>query len=184
MTAEIVALSCIFEGDQTNSNAFCVIEEGHARLQELGDSIAGKPEKLVGLYVPLIVQPEDEPIRDYDPTMRGRVIALVRALPMPRNKTIRDYYSDDPRTLRLFRGQLVHRWPVGWPSETVFYSANGPALKDACDMTGHVYADLTHRFLKGPIDLQSIRFKTLRNRLMAEIEHRVAHQPETIIREF
>jgi hypothetical protein len=128
MTAEIVALSCIFEGDQTNSNAFCVIEEGHARLQELGDSIAGKPEKLVGLYVPLIVQPEDEPIRDYDPTMRGRVIALVRALPMPRNKTIRDYYSDDPRTLRLFRGQLVHRWPVGWPSETVFYSANGPAL--------------------------------------------------------
>jgi hypothetical protein len=183
MPPKIVALVPVFSYDAT-CDRFCIIDEGGApaKLQSLGQSIAGNPGALVGIYCTKHISPEDA--REYrdDPEMAGRIVALVRTKPMPRGLTIRDYYSGC-HTYK--RGRLVDRWPVGWSSETVFFSTHGgPFLDIACMMTGNDYVALTHQFLQGPIDLRRFAFKPLRDHLMNEIRHQITRDPATMIGAF
>jgi hypothetical protein len=82
-------------------------------------------------------------------------------------------------------GKLQDRWPVGWPSETVFFSPHGgPRLHDAVAFALHDYdfAGFAGQFLQGPIDLRGK--PALRDRLMIEIRHEVARNPVAQVRPF
>jgi hypothetical protein len=104
---------------------FSTSESAAQTLMALGARIAGKPESLVGLYIPESTEPE----YNSDKGKYSRVAALVRMLPMPANKRINDYPS---KCLIFKNGSIVDRWPIGWPAEVVFYSQyGGPVLRDA-----------------------------------------------------
>ncbi len=120
--------------------------------------------------------------------MSGRVVALVRPLVMPLDRRVEDYPSGCIDTNQLLRtGAQVDRWPVGWPSEVMFYSAHGgPRLRDAVYTALHRsdYGTFTHQFLQGPIDLSKSVYSPLRHRLMQEVRSQIHRNPETLIRPF
>lgn len=175
-TPSIAALSPVFSVDP-NGTCFCVTNQGQRNLVELGQRLAGGCA-LVGLYVP------ESADADYNPDDKqyGRVVALVRMLTMSPGQTIYSY----PSGCKEYRGgQLIDRWPVGWPSETVFYSPHGgPVLRDAVASALRVYnyGSWAGQFLQGPIDLRPM--PALRQLLMAEIRHQIARDPRTQIRPF
>ena len=135
------------------------------RARLTGDDIASG---LVAIYV--VEGPESE--YNDDPSTFGRVVALVRPLPMPPGKTIKDY----PSGCQHLKGNfLVDRWPIGWPSEVVFFSNHGgPVLRDVVKTaTGRSdYATFTHQLLQGPIDLMRTGHAPIRHQLMREIPTR------------
>lgn len=184
MPTEIAALQCIFEHDPTHNPHFCSTREGGNELQRICRDVAGNHDALVGLYVVKSVDPADQAqgLR-YDPAMHGRVVALVRVLPMPAGRSIHDYPSGVPKYDRHFN--KVDRWPVGWPSETVFFSGyGGPFLDVACYRTGFDFVGLTHQFLQGPIDLRRRAFQPLRQQLLLEARHQAMRQPATVVSPF
>jgi hypothetical protein len=177
--AEIVAISPIF-GYGSSFDRFCVTGNVAAALTQLGQRIAGTPA-LVALYA---VQ-NNEPDYNPDPAQYGRVIALVRALPMPVGCDVWSYPSGCPE-FKMSTG-LVDRWPAGWPSEVVFYSEHGgPFLKDAVAFAlhRHDFGAFTHQLLRGPIDLRQHAMKPLRDHLMVQIRHQIARDPRAQVRPF
>ena len=82
---------------------------------------------------------------------------------------------------------LLDRWPIGWPSEVVFFSNyGGPVLRDVVKTaTGRSdYATFTHQLLQGPIDLMRTGYAPIRHQLMREIRHQIARDAKTQIRPF
>lgn len=172
----VEALSPVFSA-RPSDDQFCVTTQGQRNLEQLGQRLAGT-HHLVGLYVPESAEPDYNP----DEAQYGRVIALVRMIKMPAGLTVHSYQSG----CLEFRGnQLVDRWPVGWPSETVFYSSHGgPVLRDAVASALHVYRYGTwaSQFLQGPIDLRPMPH--LRKRLLAEVMYQINLDPTTQLRPF
>ena|SRR5271166_4571957 len=172
----VAALSPIFSlpGSQQPGDRFHVHEGAGLNLQRLGDRLAGTPG-LVGLYSTESAEDEYQP----DPQQKGRVIALVRMLPMPPGKTVADYPSGCLKyRLRGHTLLAVDRWPLGWPSELVYLQLRGaPLLRDLVYEALHIspYADFAGQFLKGSIDLR--RWPALGRVLMREIRLRVAVDP-------
>jgi len=176
LNPSIAALSPVFSVDP-NGTCFCVTTQGQRNLVQLGQRLAGG-RALVGLYVPESAEPDYNP----DAAQYGRVVALVRMLSMLPGQTVHAYPSG---CLDYRGGQLIDRWPVGWPSEMVFYSPHGgPVLRDAVASALQVYdyGGWAGQFLQGPIDLRPM--PALRQRLMAEIRHQIACNPGTQIRPF
>jgi len=172
----IEALSPVF-GVDSQGGRFCTTSQGRRNLVQLGARLAGSGS-LVGLYVTESAEPDYQP----DPAQHGRVVALVRMLPMPQGHTVQNYPSG---CMELRGGQMVDRWPVGWPSETVFFSPHGgPVLRDAVALALHIYdfAGFAGQFLQGPIDLRGV--PALRNRLMIEIRHELVRNPVAQVRPF
>jgi hypothetical protein len=139
---------------------------------------------LVAIYVP------ESPEPDYndDPSTFGRIVAVVRPLLMPPGKTIDDYPSGCLDVNKLLgTGRRVDRWPIGWPSEVVFYSEHGgPVLRDAVKtaLNRSDYGAFTHQLLQGPIDLSKYAMQPLQHRLTLEIRHQIARNPQAQIRPF
>jgi hypothetical protein len=151
--------------------------QGQQKLTNVCNRLAGTRD-LVGLYVTESAEPDYNP----DAAQYGRVVALVRVLRMPSGHTIHNYQSG---CMELKGHQLVDRWPVGWPSETVFFSPyGGPVLRDAVASALQIYdyINFAGEFLGGPIDLR--RMPLLRNRLMAEVQNEIARDPGTQVRPF
>jgi hypothetical protein len=96
------------------------------------------------------------------------------------------YVSKDQAETSVYRrNRLVDRWPVGWPSETVFFSPHGgPVLRDAVALALQIYdfASFAGQFLQGPIDLR--RTPQLRDRLMIEVRNEIARNPGAQIQPF
>ena len=172
----IEALSPVFSAD-AQGDRFCTTSQGQRNLVQLGSRLAGS-DSLVGLYVTESAERDYQP----DPAQHGRVVALVRMLAMPQAHTVQNY----PSGCMELRGSLMaDRWPVGWPSETVFFSPHGgPVLRDAVAFALHIYdfAGFTGQFLQGPIDLR--RMPALRNELMNQIRHDIARNPVAQVRPF
>ncbi|MCI4679088.1 hypothetical protein K9U39_20130 [Rhodoblastus acidophilus] len=172
----IEALSPVFSVDSQGGH-FCTTSQGQRNLVQLGGRLAGS-QGLVGLYVTESAEPDYQP----DPAQHGRVVALVRMLAMPQAHTVQNY----PSGCMELRGSLMaDRWPVGWPSETVFFSPHGgPVLRDAVAFALHIhdFAGFAGQFLQGPIDLRGV--PALRDRLMIEIRHEVARNPAAQVRPF
>lgn len=174
-TPSIEAISPIFSADPKGPRGvtFHTHAQGRANLERVGTRIAGDRDKLVGLYV--VENPE--PDHNNDAPQFGRVIALVRVLKMPKGRTTADYPSG---VQHFWRGNIVDRWPFGWPCECVFFSAHGgPKLRD---LVGGNYGDFAHQFLYGPIDLR--RMPMLRKQLLTEVRHEVARNPASQLKVF
>jgi hypothetical protein len=173
----VAAISPIFGmpgSQQGNGDMFHVHEKARLNLEGLGARLAGTLG-LVGLYSTESADEEYQP----DPQQNGRVIALVRMLPMPTGKTVADYpsgcleYKTSGRTLKK-----VDKWPIGWPSELVYLQLHGaPVLRDLVYQALHIsrYSDFAGQFLQGSIDLR--RWPALGRLLMQEIRLRVAADP-------
>ena len=173
----IVALSPVFGADP-QGDRFCVTLQAQHNLVQLGARLAGNSQALVGLYVTESAEPE----YNADSAQYGRVVALVRMLLMPPGQTVQNYPSG---CMEFRRGQLVDRWPVGWPSETMFFSSHGgPVLRDAVAVALHTYdfAGFAGQFLQGPIDLR--RMPALRDQLMVQIRHEITRNPSAQTRPF
>jgi hypothetical protein len=178
--SSIAALSPIFSSDphSPRGQAFHVHANAQQNLQQICARLAGKQNYLVGLYVTESAEREYNP----DPAQYGRVIALVRALPMPAQHTVHNYPSG---RMEFKHGRLADRWPIGWPCIPIFYSPHGgPVLRDAVRIALgiHDYWSFASQFLQGPIDLH--RMSALQARLMAEIRHEVARNPHTQLQSF
>jgi hypothetical protein len=172
----IEALSPVF-GAHPQGQCFCTTVQGQRKLQQLGARLAGG-RSLVGLYVVESAEVDYQP----DPAQRGRIVALVRMLQMPYGRTVANFPSG---CVEYRGGQIVDRWPVGWPSETIFFSPHGgPVLRDAVALAlrTHDFASFAGQFLQGPIDLR--RMPALRDRLMIEVRNVIAHDPNAQIQPF
>jgi hypothetical protein len=172
----IEALSPVFSADP--SDRFCVTSQGQHNLVQLGARIAGNAQALVGLYVTESAEPE----YNVDSAQYGRVVALVHMRLMPEGHTVQNYPSG---CMEFRRNQLVDRWPVGWPSETMFFSPHGgPVLRDAVAFALQTsdFAGFAGQFLQGPIDLR--RMPALRNQLIIEVRHEVSRNPSAQIQPF
>ena len=181
--ASIEALSAVFSADPGANplgDRFCTHLNGATNLLQVGHRLAGTG-KLVGLYV------TENPEWDYnpDPQQFGRVVALVRMLPMAPSKTIYDYESG---CKEFKRDQFVDRWPVGWPCQFVFFSPHGgPYLRDIVLHNKVVrsalgikeYHDFAAQFLHGPIALWQFSMGPLRQKLMEAVRHEMAQNPQT-----
>jgi hypothetical protein len=180
-SVQIEAISPVF-GYAPTEDRFCLTEQCQARLLEIGrrltvDDIASG---LVAIYV--VERPESE--YNDDPSTFGRVVALVRPLPMPPGKTIKDYPSG---CQHLKGNSLVDRWPIGWPSAVEFFSNHGgPVLRHVVQTaTGRSdYGTFVYPLLQGPIDLMRTGYAPIRHQLMREIRHQIARDPKTQIRPF
>jgi hypothetical protein len=127
-----------------------------------------------------------EPHYNDDPSTFGRIIALVRPRPMPPGRTI-DNYPSGCLDVNERTGELFDRWPIGWPSEIVFYSEHGgPVLRDAVITALHRsdYGAFAHQLLQGPINLSKYAMRPLRHRLMLEIRYQIARDPQTQVHPF
>ena len=172
----IEALSPVFRLDP-RGDRFCTNAQGQRNLAQLGGRLAGTPE-LVGLCTTEGVEPGCQP----EAAPAGRVVALVRMLPMPQGRTMRDYASGCMATCV---GIAVDQWRFGWPSVTVFVSPDGgPVLREAVELVigRSSFADLAAGFENGPVDLRLM--PALRNRLMSEIEREIARHPAARILPF
>ena len=157
---------------QGSGDMFHVHEGARLNLEGLGARLAGTPG-LVGLYSAESADDDYQP----DPQQKGRVIALVRMLPMPIGKTVTDYPSGCLK-YKTSSQTLVDRWPIGWPSELVYLQLRGaPMLRDLVYRALHIsrFSDFAELFLQGPIDLR--RWPALGRVLMQEIRIRVAATP-------
>jgi hypothetical protein len=154
LQASIEALTPVFGHSSSSGytpesgpDYFCSQPGGRSRLLQAGATLAGRPEKLVGLYV---VESCEARYND-DEAQYGRVIALVRMLPMPQGRTIDDYQSGCFEYDR--NGQKFDRWPIGWPCEQVFFSMHGgPMLRDVVTAALphiHAYGDFAYEFQFG-----------------------------------
>ena len=171
----IEAVSPIFSADPSGPRGvtFHTHAQGRANLERICPRLAGDPDKLVGLYV--VEHPE--PDFNTDQHQFGRVIALVRILPMPEGRTTAHYPSG---VQHFWRDQIVDRWPFGWPCSCVFFSAHGgPVLRD---IVGGNYGDFAHQFLYGPIDLR--RAPMIRKQLMKEVRHEVRRNQSSQLNPF
>jgi hypothetical protein len=179
----IAIISPVF-GYELQADRFCVTSQCQQSLQTLGTRLTSASDAtndLVAIYVTESPEPDYE---TFAPTARGRIVALVRPIPMPTGLTIWDYPSG---CVELKGGQLVDRWPIGWPCVVVFYSPNGgPVLRDSyrTALGRHDYHALTHGMLQGPIDLSVPWLRPLEQRLMREVRHQVARDPKTQILPF
>jgi hypothetical protein len=171
----IEALSPVFSADPNpRIGQFSVTLSGANNLLQIGADLAGDPNAFVGLYVPESCEPE----YNDDAEQYGRVVALVRMLPMPLGRTIHNYPSgcieyDD-------KGQRYDRWPIGWPHEMVFYSEHGgPVLRDAVLVLTHIhqFADFVYPMQQGPMSLRKL--PQLRIKLMQEIRNEIARNPSS-----
>jgi hypothetical protein len=166
-------------GPNPNIGHFSVTSSGENNLLQLGADFAGDPNALVGLYVPESCEPEYSD----DADQYGRVVALVRMLPMPPGQTINNYpsgcieYHDN--------GQRYDRWPIGWPHEMVFYSEHGgPVLRDAALVLSHIhqYADLVYPMQQGPMRLRKL--PQLSIKLMQESRNEITRNPSSQVVSF
>jgi len=172
--ASIEALSPVFSVDPQQGH-FCVTLQGQSKLLSVGNRLAGSRD-LVGLYVTESAEPGYQP----DSAQYGRVVALVRMLPMPPGHTVQNYVSG---CLELRGNQMVDRWPIGWPSETVFFCPQGgPVLRDAVSsaLQIHNYAGFAGQFLQGPIDIHLMH--PLKKVLMKEVLYQISLNPATQLR--
>ena len=172
---KIVGLAPIFGCSKRDDPHFGTTPEGPRKLERICQRYAGTPH-LIGLYVTESAEWEYAP----DPSTHGRVVYLVRVLPMPKGKTSADY---DSGVLHLRGMQLVDRWPFGWPCQVVYYSPEGgPVLRDAVSFAlGQTnYGHWAGQFLQGPIDC----VPALANRLLAEIRNNIAQDPSHQVRPF
>jgi hypothetical protein len=174
----VVAITPVF-GAHPKYKSFHTTLQGQHNLMQVGARYAGNPNALIAIYC---VQSTEWA---YNPnsTEYGRVLALARPLLMPPGSTVHTYPSGCPI---LQRGQIVDRWPVGWPCEYVFYSSHGgPDLSHVfyavrAAIGSSDYASFAHQFLQGPLDLGRPRYRPLADRLMAEIRHEVARNPQSM----
>jgi hypothetical protein len=179
MNSTIEALSAVFGVFSPQQDRFCVPLRARNSLIQLGARIAGKQEKLVGLYVPESAEPE----YNSDSAQYGRVVALVRMKGLAQGLPNLTNYPSGCMELRGPR--LVDRWPIGWPSDIVFLSPHGgPVLRDAVLVALHRsdFAGFTVQFQHGPIDLRLL--PTLRSQLMAQVRHDIARNPNSQIQQF
>jgi hypothetical protein len=178
----IAALAAVFSHDPVpgSVSGFSVSPEFKQALERLAKRLAGT-NGLVGLYAPESTEPDYGP----DRLTYGRVISLVRMLPMPAGHTVANYASG---CIEFRRGQVQDRWPYGWPAETFFHSPHGgPILRDAWAfaLKRHDFHTLTAQFHNaGPIDLTCGRLPLLSRQLMAMTRRRVAVEPKTQLRAF
>jgi hypothetical protein len=188
--AQICAVSPVFGYDGA-CDRFCVTAQGRAALEAIcrretglvrGQEHGGKPgTNLVAIYV------TENPEPEYcgGPETFGRVVALVRPLPMPARKTVLDFESG---CKELRRNQLVDRWPCGWPCEVVFFSPHGgPGLRDVVWKALHIsnYGDdFACQMMQGPIDLMRGVYAPLRRDLMIEVRHQIKLNPLVEVRPF
>jgi hypothetical protein len=175
----ICAVSPVFDYD-AQCDRFCVTDQARMRLQAAA-LLAIREEALIAIYV----TENPEPQYNTDPSTFGRVVALVRPLPMPAGQSVHHYPSG---CIHLnSRGALVDRWPIGWPSEVVFFSHHGgPVLRHVVQTaTGRFdYGTFAHAMIYGPIDLTRAGYRVIARQLMREIRHQVARNPKTQIRPF
>jgi hypothetical protein len=179
ITAEIGAISAVFSSYSPDSDRFCATELCQKRFLETDQRLVNTGS-LVALYVTL----EREHGND-DPCAFGRIIALARPQPMLPGRTI-DYYRLEQYQI-LKRSKLEYRWPIGWPSEVVFYSPyGGPDLKIAYykALGRSDYADFTSQLQWGPISLSTMAMRPLRDGLMEEIRHQIERDHRTQLRTF
>jgi hypothetical protein len=108
----IEALSPVFS-HESNWAHFCTTLQGQQNLERIGNRLAGGRD-LVGIYVTESAEPE----YNLDAAQYGRVVALVRMLPIPRGQTMQNFKSG---CMVIKGAKLVDRWPVGCPCETVFF---------------------------------------------------------------
>ena len=186
--SEIQAISPVFSYSP-DDDRFCVIQQGKARIQEIGRRITGDGTGAgTGGLVAIYVTEDPEPDYSDDPKTFGRIVALVRPLPMPPHKTVEDHPSGCPDwTKYAATGVKVDRWPCGWPSEVVFYSKHGgPVLRDAVStaLHRHDFGAFAHQFLQGPIDLSKPAMAPLRKRLMLEVRNQITLNPNAQTRPF
>jgi hypothetical protein len=175
MTATIGALSPVFTSYARDSDRFCTTEHGRRNLDETGRRLV-RTGDLAALYAVKGAEPGND-----DPSGRGRIIALARALPMPPGRGTADFGL--PGILTLRGNRLVIRWPHGWPSEVVFFSEHGGPHLDMALYATRSSLDLG-KLLEGPIDLSTAQMRPLRDHLMAEILYTIERRPETRLREF
>ena len=176
-SSSIEALSPVFSHER-NYFSFHTHDKGQRNLGLTGARLAGVRNALVGLYVTESTEHDYNP----DPAQYGRVVALVRMLPMPLGNTMQLYPS---RCMEFRHGKLVDRWPFGWPCEVVFLSQHGgPVLRDAVRFAlgVHDYGGWAGQFLQGPINLR--RLPALRKRLMLEVRNEIARDLSTQILPF
>ncbi|HEY8031314.1 MAG TPA: hypothetical protein VIF02_02760 [Methylocella sp.] len=177
MTSEIRAISPVFSFEP-EYESFCVIKKAKAKLEEMGHRLTEDDQSLVAIYV------TESPEEEFNPNGEGagRIVALVRPLPMPAGASVEDYPSE---CMHLSGDKLVDRWPVGWPCEVVFLSKRGgPILRDAILATGDSapFADFAQAFMQGPIDLATRPY--LRRQLMVEVRHEIDRNPSALIQPF
>ncbi len=174
---QVRALSPVF-GHELSYNSFCLSAKSKDNIERLSARLAGTRD-LVGLYIPQ----ETEPDYNADALQYGRVIALVRMLRMPPGHSVHSYQSG---CLEYRGGIVADRWPIGWPSEVVFYSMyGGPYLKDGVMQTikPKTFGDFAIQFhLDGLIYLGP--YPDLRKWLLREVLAQIRRDPTTQIRPF
>ena len=174
MTSEIRAISPVFSFEP-EYESFCVIKKAKAKLEEIGNRLTEDDRSLVAIYV------TESPEKEFNPNGEGagRIVALARPLPMPAGALVEDYPSG---CMRLSGGELIDRWPIGWPCEVVFFSKHGgPVLRDAILATGDSapFADFVLAFMQGPIDLATRPH--LRRQLMVQVRHEIDRNPSALM---
>lgn len=99
LSNEIAAISPVFSYGPS-CEAFSVTEGCRERLEQTCARIV-KEGRLIALYVPESTADEVTQNGDrYDPATYGRIVALVRPVPMPSGKTVDDFPRDAPRSQR------------------------------------------------------------------------------------
>jgi hypothetical protein len=126
--------------------------KAEAKLKEMGIKLVGKDD-LIAIYIP---EGTDD-VYEVG-TTRGRVVGAVKLVPMPRDKTIHDYYFKDFVTQE-------RRWPIGWPCKVVFAPPDDqcPVLRTLVELhhgPGN-FQPYVGRLQYGPIDLDAKMAKAL-----------------------
>lgn len=179
---EIFAITPVFSHSAASTHISATLQ-ARPLFESLGrrETTNGESNNLLAVYV------TENPERQYSDTPEtfGRIVALVRLLPMPWNKTVLDYPSG---CRELIRNQLADRWPVGWPCETVFYSPHGgPMLRDVVRSALRItnYGDdFACQMQHGPIDLMRFVYAPLRQQLISEVRHQIVLDPQTLVKPF
>ena len=120
-----------------------VPESGRAALQAMAVDLVRTPGQ-VAIYIP----EGTEDIYRPGPS-RGRVVGVVRLLPMPSGQRVEDYFYNDWDGSR--------RWPIGWPCQVVY----APAVAECPSLREHVehlfgggsFGGYVSRFQRGPFAL-------------------------------
>lgn len=140
----IEAVYGIPEVEADNRMHIAVPETARTALLGMADDLVGT-NQLIAHYVP-------EGTEDvYRPgAKRGRLVCLVKLVPMPSDKKVEDYFYDD--------WDKTRRWPIGRPAELICAPpvAECPLLREHVEtlfgsgsLGGYV-----KRFQKGPFKLE------------------------------
>lgn len=129
-----------FSSDQTH---IAVPDLGEAKLLQMAHDLVGSDD-LVAIYIPEGTEEVYQP-----GNRRGRVVGGVRLVPMPKGRSIRDYFFHD------WDGSL--RWPVGWPCRPVYAPAveECPVLRSIVDAVHgpNSFQPYVARLQSGPFSL-------------------------------